>query len=328
MSTDAFDGRPTDDNQETAGGSPAGVPVGHAGVRVEINEVKAWSTSGFLALLGGVVAAGLGIWLYVLAGMADESGAGGFTYALAGTVLVLLAGVAASSIIVVSPGDTKVLQFFGRYVGTVRSPGLKFVRPFVIGKKVSVKVRNFETSELKVNDADGNPINIAGIIVWQVADTAKAVFAVEKYTDFVEVQSEAALRHVASTHPYDNAGPGEESLRGSTDVVAGELAQEVAARIAIAGLEVVEARISTLAYAPEIAHAMLQRQQASAVIAAREKIVEGAVSMVESALRQLEADNVVALDEERKAAMVSNLLVVLCGSSQATPVVNAGSLYT
>ena len=202
------------------------------------------------------------------------------------------------------------------------------VVPFSTGKKVSVRVRNFETSELKVNDADGNPVNIAAIIVWQVADTAKAVFAVDNFTEFVEVQSEAALRHIASTHPYDNAFPGEESLRGSTDVVARELAEEVAARIAIAGLEVIEARISTLAYAPEIAHAMLQRQQAAAVIAAREKIVEGAVSMVESALRQLEADDVVQLDEERKAAMVSNLLVVLCGSSQATPVVNTGSLYT
>jgi len=229
---------------------------------------------------------------------------------------------------VVSPGDTRVLQFFGRYVGTLRRSGLQLNMPLVMGRKVSVKVRNFETNELKVNDADGNPVNIAAIVVWQVADTAKAVFAVEDYREFVRVQSEAALRHVASSHPYDNAGPGEESLRGSTDVVAAELAAEVAARIAIAGLEVVETRISSLAYAPEIAHAMLQRQQAAAVIAAREKIVEGAVSMVEGALRQLEADDVVALDEERKAAMVSNLLVVLCGSSQATPVVNTGSLYT
>ena len=179
-----------------------------------------------------------------------------------------------------------------------------------------------------MNDADGNPVNIAAIIVWQVADTAKAVFAVEKYTDFVEVQSESALRHVASSHPYDNAAVGQETLRGSTDLVAAELATEVAARVAIAGLEVVEARISSLAYAPEIAHAMLQRQQASAVIAAREMIVEGAVSMVESALRRLEADQVVALDDERKAAMVSNLLVVLCSSSQATPVVNTGTLYS
>ncbi|MEN0070882.1 MAG: SPFH domain-containing protein [Propionicimonas sp.] len=328
MPSDSFQSRPIDDAQETPGGEPAGVPVGHAGARVEIDETRAWTGNGFVALLAGVVLIALSVWLFILAGLAEESGNDATAFGVTGVVLLLVGLLASASITVVSPGQTKVLQFFGRYVGTVRSPGLRMVMPFATGKKVSVRVRNFETSELKVNDADGNPVNIAGIIVWQVADTAKAVFAVENYTEFVEVQSEAALRHVASTHPYDNAGPGEESLRGSTDVVAAELAQEVAARIAIAGLEVVEARISTLAYAPEIAQAMLQRQQASAVIAAREKIVEGAVSMVESALRQLEADEVVALDEERKAAMVSNLLVVLCGSSQATPVVNAGSLYT
>jgi regulator of protease activity HflC (stomatin/prohibitin superfamily) len=315
------------DLQEVQGGEPAGVPVGHAGARVDINERKAWSISGFLALLVSVVALAGSVWLIVLAALADESDGNGTGYAVFGTVLLLIAMAAWAPLKVVSPGDTRVLQFFGRYVGTVRSPGLKLVQPFAVGKRVSVKVRNFETHELKVNDADGNPINIAAIIVWQVADTAKAMFAVENYTEFVEVQSEAALRHVASSHPYDNAGPGEESLRGSTEIVAQELAAEVADRIAIAGLEVVEARISSLAYAPEIAHAMLQRQQAAAVIAAREKIVEGAVSMVESALRQLEADEIVALDEERKAAMVSNLLVVLCGSAQATPVVNAGTLY-
>ncbi|MCW5953076.1 MAG: SPFH domain-containing protein [Propionibacteriaceae bacterium] len=320
--------RPVEDVQETVGGEPAGVPVGHAGARVEIDEHRAWSVNGFLALLAAVVLIGLAVWGFVLAGITDDAGGNGAPFAVAGVVALLLGVIPAASITIVSPGQTRVLQFFGRYTGTIRSPGLKMVVPFSTGKKVSVRVRNFETSELKVNDADGNPVNIAAIIVWQVADTAKAVFAVDNFTEFVEVQSEAALRHIASTHPYDNAGPGEESLRGSTDVVARELAEEVAARIAIAGLEVIEARISTLAYAPEIAHAMLQRQQAAAVIAAREKIVEGAVSMVESALRQLEADDVVQLDEERKAAMVSNLLVVLCGSSQATPVVNTGSLYT
>jgi len=326
MSDQSF--RPVEDAQETVGGEPAGVPVGHAGARVEIDEHRAWSVNGFLALLAGVALIGLATWGFVLAAMADETGGGGAPFAIGAILALLLGVVAMTAITIVSPGQTRVLQFFGRYIGTVRSPGLKMTVPFATGKKVSVRVRNFETSELKVNDADGNPVNIAAIIVWQVADTAKATFAVDKFTDFVEVQSEAALRHIASSHPYDNAGPGEESLRGSTDVVARELAEEVAARIAIAGLEVIEARISTLAYAPEIAHAMLQRQQAAAVIAAREKIVEGAVSMVESALRQLEADDVVQLDEERKAAMVSNLLVVLCGSSQATPVVNAGSLYT
>jgi regulator of protease activity HflC (stomatin/prohibitin superfamily) len=315
------------DAQETAGGEPAGVPVGHDGVRVEISGRRAWSVPGAAATIVFVVLLALGVWLIVLAASADESGRDGTAFGVIGALLFLLAVLLASGISVVGPGDTRVLQFFGRYVGTLRRPGLQLNMPLVIGRKVSVKVRNFETNELKVNDADGNPVNIAAIIVWQVADTAKAVFAVERYTDFVQVQAESALRHVASTHPYDNADPGEESLRGSTDRVAAELAAEVANRIAIAGLEVVEARISSLAYAPEIAHAMLQRQQAAAVIAAREKIVEGAVSMVQGALRQLEADDVVEMDEERKAAMVSNLLVVLCSSSQATPVVNTGTLY-
>ena len=312
----------------TVGGEPAGVPVGHDGARVEVSERSAWSVPGGPAVIGFLVLLGLAIWLVVLAATTDDAGGDGTGFGLTGGLLIVLAVLLATGISVVSPGDTRVLQFFGRYVGTLRRSGLQLNMPLVMGRKVSVKVRNFETNELKVNDADGNPVNIAAIVVWQVTDTAKAVFAVEDYREFVRVQSEAALRHVASSHPYDNAGPGEESLRGSTDVVAAELAAEVAARIAIAGLEVVETRISSLAYAPEIAHAMLQRQQAAAVIAAREKIVEGAVSMVEGALRQLEADDVVALDEERKAAMVSNLLVVLCGSSQATPVVNTGSLYT
>ena len=323
----SHDEQPRDD-QETLGGEPAGVPVGHAGTRVEISERRAWSIPGAIAVLGILVILAAAIWLIVLAAMADESGANGTVFGVLGALLLVVGVIGASAITIVGPGDTRVLQLFGRYVGTVRTPGLQLTVPFVVGRKVSVKVRNFETNELKVNDADGNPVNIASIIVWQVADTAKAVFAVEKYTEFVEVQAESALRHVATSHPYDNAGPGEESLRGSTDLVAAELAAEVAARIAIAGLEVVEARISSLAYAPEIAHAMLQRQQASAVIAAREKIVEGAVSMVQGALRQLEAEDIVALDEERKAAMVSNLLAVLCSSTQATPVVNTGTLYS
>ena len=220
----------------------------------------------------------------------------------------------------------RCLEFLGSYIGTVRKPGLWFVVPFVVQKKVSVKVHNFETHELKVNDADGNPINIAAIVVWQVADTAQAKYAVEDHIDFVRVQSEAALRHIAMSHPYDNQDT-TITLRGDTEVIAREMADEVAARIALAGLRVVETRISSLAYASEIAQAMLQRQQAAAIIAAREKIVEGAVSMVQDALNQLEAADVVVLDDERRAAMVSNLLVVLCGDSRATPIVNAGSLY-
>ena len=232
-----------------------------------------------------------------------------------------------ASLAVVAPGQTRVVQFFGRYVGTVRKQGLRMVVPLSTRRNVSVRVHNFETNELKVNDADGNPVNIAAIVVWQVADTARATFAVEDYEDFVAVQAESALRHVAMSHPYDNATT-EVTLRGDTEVISGELAAEVAERIALAGLEVIEVRISALAYAPEIAQAMLQRQQASAVIAAREKIVDGAVGMVESALAQLEQKDIVELDAERKAAMVSNLLTVLCSERGTTPVVNTGSLYT
>jgi len=199
--------------------------------------------------------------------------------------------------------------------------------PLTTKRNVSVRVNNFETNVLKVNDAEGNPVEIAAIIVWQVADTAKASFAVEAYKDFVKVQAEAALRHVATSHPYDDPDGHGESLRGSTDVVSGELATEVADRVRVAGVEILEVRISHLAYSPEIAQAMLQRQQASAIIAARSKIVDGAVGMVEMALQRLESQDIVVLDDERKAAMVSNLLVVLCSEAKASPVVNAGTLY-
>ncbi|GAA4406697.1 SPFH domain-containing protein [Fodinibacter luteus] len=319
----------TDTDGESVGGTPAGRPVGREGARVDVRERKAWYVDGLLAVVVALVLAGVGAWLLARMGVAIEEGSGSpVAPGVGGAVLVTAAAVLFSSLTVISPGDTKVIQFFGRYVGTIRKAGLLMTVPFTTKKKVSVKVRNFETSELKVNDADGNPVNIAAIVVWQVADTAKSVFAVEEYDTFVAVQSESALRHVAGSHPYDNAALGEETLRGSTGAVADELAEEVAARIAIAGLEVVETRISSLAYAPEIAQAMLQRQQASAIIAAREKIVEGAVSMVQNALTRLESEDVVTLDEERKAAMVSNLLVVLTSDSRVTPVVNTGSLYT
>jgi regulator of protease activity HflC (stomatin/prohibitin superfamily) len=233
-----------------------------------------------------------------------------------------------SSLVIVPPGQTSVVQFFGRYVGTLRAQGLSWVLPLTTRRRVSVRVRNFETNHLKVNDADGNPVEIAAIVVWQVADTSKATFAVDSYLDFISVQAESALRHVATTHPYDNPVDDGTSLRGSTDIVAAELAREVAQRVAIAGLEIVEVRISHLAYAQEIAQAMLRRQQASAVVAARSRIVEGAVGMVRLALEQLDEQGIVDLDEERKAAMVSNLLVVLCSDQPASPIVNAGSLYT
>ena len=242
-------------------------------------------------------------------------------------VPAVLFAVVLQSLVAVQPGQTRVVQFFGRYVGTVRRPGLSWILPLTARVGVSVRVRNFETNRLKVNDADGNPVEIAAIVVWQVTDTARATYAVDSYIDFVTVQAESALRHVATTHPYD--GRDEDiSLRGSTDLVAGELATEVAQRVTLAGVEIIEVRISHLAYAAEIAQAMLRRQQANAVVAARSRIVEGAVGMVEMALLRLSERGVVDLDEERKAAMVSNLMVVLCGDQPAAPIVNTGSLYT
>ncbi|MCC2321040.1 SPFH domain-containing protein [Cellulomonas xiejunii] len=311
--------------QESVGGDPSGRPVGHAGARVDVAERDAWATGaggGLVAVLLALGAIGGSIALFV---HAETTGADAWGFV--GVGLMVLAVVMFTGVAVISPGQTRVVQFFGRYIGTIRRTGLVLTVPLTTRKNVSVRVRNFETSELKVNDADGNPINIASIVVWQVADTAKATFAVEDYADFVRVQSESALRHVAMSHPYDHADDGENSLRGATDVVSAEIAAEVAARVVIAGIEVIEARISNLAYAPEIAQAMLQRQQAGAIIAARERIVEGAVSMVEGALGRLEADGIVTLDDERRATMVSNLLVVLCGESRATPVINTGSLY-
>ena len=276
-----------------------------------------------LALMAGAVI------LFVSGAVAADAGRPvGVPLIIGGSVgFVLTTLLLVTSLVIVVPGQTSVRQFFGQYIGTVRRTGLVLVPPLTTGKKVSVKVHNFETSELKVNDLDGNPVNIAAIVVWQVADTARAVFAVEAYEEFIKAQAESALRHVATTHPYDEPGPGETSLRGGTDVVSAELATEVAARVALAGLEIVEVRISSLAYAPEIAQAMLQRQQAGAVIAAREQIVEGAVTMVDQALRRLEDGDVVTMDDERRAQMVSNLLVVLCSDQRTQPVVNTGSLY-
>lgn len=307
-------------------------PVGHDGIRVDISERPAWhagSAVALIVLLLSFVGFGGGIALTVRGGVLLDEGdaAGGVSLAL-GILLSLVSMLAWGMLTVVSPGQTSVRQFFGRYIGTVRSTGISLVAPFTTGKKVSVRVHNFETNELKVNDSDGNPINIAAIVVWQVADTAKASFAVEEYNEFIATQAEAALRHVATTHPYDEPAPGEQSLRGSTDIVSAELAQEVAERVALAGLEILEVRISSLAYAPEIAQAMLQRQQAGAIIAAREKIVEGAVTMVEQALERLEKEDIVVLDDERRAQMVSNLLLVLTSDQRVTPVINTGSLYS
>jgi len=228
---------------------------------------------------------------------------------------------------VVEPNQASVLLLFGNYRGSERRPGLWWANPFMTKKRVTMRVRNFESSKLKVNDHDGNPIEIAAVVVWRVVDSAEAIFQVDNYDNFVHVQSEAALRNLATGHPYDAHNEGQMSLRGNTAEVAEQLKSEIQARLEKAGVEVMEARISHLAYAPEIANAMLRRQQASAVIAARAKIVEGAVSMVQMALDELAKRAVVTLDEERKAAMVSNLLVVLCSEHETQPIVNAGTLY-
>jgi len=228
---------------------------------------------------------------------------------------------------VVNPNEAKVIQLFGVYKGTIRRQGFWWVNPLTSRRRVTLRVRNFESSKLKVNDRDGNPIEIAAVVVWRVVDTAEAIFQVNDYENFLHVQSESAVRVLATTYPYDAHEEGQIALRISAAEVAHKLREEIQERLAQAGIEVIEARISHLAYAPEIASAMLRRQQANAIIAARKCIVEGAVSMVEMALEQLSARHVVELDEERKAAMVSNLLVVLCGDRDPQPVVNAGTLY-
>ena len=291
-------------------------PFGHSGARVDITERKASALSGAFGIVALILCAAVGIWM-----LRTDRGQLVVWPALV-FVLVL------SSLVIVQPGQTRVVQFFGRYTGTVRRTGLSWVVPLASRRRVSVRVRNFETNHLRVNDAQGNPIEIAAIVVWQVADTAKALYAVDDYTDFVSVQAESAVRHVAAIHPYDIADGEGTSLRGATDVVADELSHEVTARVALAGVEIIEVRISHLAYAPEIAQAMLRRQQANAVVDARSRIVEGAVGMVEMALDRLNESNYVTLDDERKAAMVSNLMVVLCSDQPASPVVNTGTLYS
>ncbi|MDQ1288799.1 MAG: hypothetical protein QG622_2365 [Actinomycetota bacterium] len=296
-------------------------PVGHKGLRVTVTEHDAWQGNGYLAVALFVALTGGTIWSLV-----RVDGGAGWPVIVLAAILATAACLIALSITIIQPGQTNVVQIFGAYAGTARRTGLIWLAPLTTRRTVSVRVRNFETTRLKVNDADGNPVEIASIVVWQVSDTAAATFAVEDAIDFVAVQAEAAVRHVARSYPYD--GPDSvESLRGSTDVISAELAQEVAERVAVAGVEIIEVRISHLAYAPEIAQAMLQRQQASAVVAARSRIVEGAVGMVQMALEELNRADVVQLDEERKAAMVSNLLVVLCGEGRPTPVMNTGSLY-
>ncbi len=287
-----------------------------------IRERENAAIPGLPVLLGGIGLIGLSIYQIIQGAKgASPSMIIGWMLVLVGSI-VLLAGL-----FVVNPNEGKVLQFFGSYAGTVKRPGLRWANPFYTKKRISQRIRNFESSHLKVNDNEGNPIEIAAVVVWKVVDTAEAVFEVDDYNNYVKVQTEAALRNLATSYTYDAHDDAQISLRGHTAAVAEHLKNEIQDRLARAGVEVMEARISHLAYAPEIAHAMLQRQQAGAIIAARQRIVEGAVGMVEMALEMLSKRDIVALDNERKAAMVSNLLVVLCGDRSTQPIVNTGTIY-
>ncbi|HBV94525.1 MAG TPA: hypothetical protein DEG26_07490 [Chloroflexi bacterium] len=288
------------------------------------------ATRGAQALTTIIVVALLDIGLYVLGViLSNRSGgepAGGILIGVA--FLVTIAdSIAFRGLTPVVPGEARVVQIFGRYMGTIRRPGLCWVNPFTERRKVSTRIRNYETQVAKVNDADGNPIEIAAVVVWQVEDTAQALYDVDDFARFVDIQTETAVRHVASTHPYDAHEDGQLSLRQNAAEITTQLTAEIAERVASAGVTIIESRLTRLSFAPEIAQAMLRRQQASAVVAARKTIVEGAVGMVELALAKLEEREIVELDQERKAAMVSNLLVVLCSEQNTQPIVNAGTLY-
>jgi regulator of protease activity HflC (stomatin/prohibitin superfamily) len=285
-------------------------------------ERRAFRVPGFLMLLVLLVEGTATTVLFIYYASRQNGPAGAAVAIVGAFVLVLLV----SGFLVLSPNEARVVQFFGRYVGTVNTAGFHWTVPFSTKRRISLRVRNFESARLKVSDSDGNQVEIAAVVVWRVFDTAKAAFAVDDHLAYVAVQAEAAVRHLATLYPYDAHDSGRPSLRDAT-VVSDELTRELRERVALAGVEVIESRITHLAYAPEIAQVMLARQQASAIVAARFKIVEGAVGMVQQALASLREQDVVELDEERKAQMVSNLLVVLCGDRSAQPVVNTGTLY-
>ncbi|MFB0841499.1 SPFH domain-containing protein [Paenibacillus oleatilyticus] len=280
-----------------------------------MKERKAWVMNGFVGLLLVLALVGGGLSLLITE-----------TSPALGIILIILSVLPLSSLTVVQPNQAMVLTFFGSYAGTLRESGMWITVPFCGRKKVSLRVRNFNSARLKVNDIDGNPIEIAAVVVFRVVDSAKASFDVDNYEQFVEIQSETALRHVANKYPYDSYENGY-SLRGNSEEVAQELSRELQDRLSVAGVEVIEARLTHLAYSTEIASAMLQRQQATAIIAARAKIVEGAVGMVQLAIAQLQQEGVIELDEERKAAMINNLLVAIVSDRSANPVINTGSLY-
>jgi len=285
------------------------------------------SLPGIPVLLAAIALSFVALWCVVNAATAVDTGRNAAGWGIGAGVLLLAALLLLIGLYSVQPNQAAVLSLFGKYVGTVKEAGLRWNNPFYAKRKVSQRVRNFESGKLKVNDLDGSPIEIAAVIVWQVVDAAEAVFNVDDYESFVQIQSEAALRAMASSYPYDQHEDGQVALRSHPQEISEHLRSQIAERLVKAGVEVIEARISHLAYAPEIAQAMLQRQQANAVIAARTRIVAGAVGMVEMALAELQKNDVVRLDEERKAQMVSNLLVVLCGDRGTQPIVNAGSLY-
>jgi regulator of protease activity HflC (stomatin/prohibitin superfamily) len=290
-----------------------------------VSEHPARSAPGLpILLLSGVLIVG-GIALIVVA--SKQHGATQGALIAVGVLAFVVSGLMLRGLTAVVPGEARVVQLFGNYRGTIRESGLQWVNPFTDRIKVSTRIRNLESAEVKVNDADGNPIEIAAVVVWQVRDTAHAVYSVDDYKHFVTIQAETAVRHIASSYPYDSRGSGALSLRDNADEITQRLSAELADRVRPAGVEVIESRLTRLSYAPEIAQAMLRTQQASAVVGARQRIVEGAVGMVRMALQKLEDEGVVELDEERKAAMVSNLLVVLCSEQATQQVVNTGSLY-
>jgi regulator of protease activity HflC (stomatin/prohibitin superfamily) len=303
---------------------PAGA-VREPAVR-RVTESTARSVSGVRVLVLGVVLLLAGTGLLVLSGV-SASGAGKVVLIVAGLLILVAGWLAVRGLTAVVAGEARVVQLFGRYQGTVRTPGLHWVNPFARRRGVSTKIRNLETAIAKVNDLDGNPIEIAAVVVWQVQDTAQAIYAVDDFMQFVAIQTETAVRHIASSYAYDTRGSGELSLRDNAEEITQRLSAEIADRVRSAGVHVTESRLTRLSYAPEIAQAMLRQQQASAVVGARRRIVDGAVGMVQMALQQLDEAGVVDLDEERKATMVSNLLVVLCSEQATQPVINTGSLY-
>ncbi|MEY7978882.1 SPFH domain-containing protein [Streptomyces pilosus] len=291
-----------------------------------VREVPAHSIGGGLALALGLVGLLTGTALIVTATAVTATGAKA-ALITGGILIGIAAFLAMCGLNMVAPGEARVVQLFGRYRGTIRQDGLRWVNPLTTRHKISTRVRNHETAVLKVNDAYGNPIELAAVVVWRVEDTAQATFEVDDYVEFVSTQTEAAVRHIAIEYPYDAHDEDGLSLRGNAEEITEKLAVELRARVDAAGVQIIESRFTHLAYAPEIASAMLQRQQAGAVVAARQQIVEGAVGMVESALDRIQEQGIVELDPERKAAMVSNLMVVLCGDRSAQPVLNTGTLY-